>query len=190
MHEHQPHEFLTRVTRCADDSNLNYLCVHSIWNSGNQEQSELAKCFPEFPISECKLRKAKAPRLAPAGLRKFFSRLTLAELEAFARAGLAVLLALLHPRVAREKAIGLQNRTQVRVRFEQCASDSMTNRAGLTGRTATTDIHTHVELVRRFRPRERRRDHTAQRIGRKIVFKSAAIDSDLARAHSEAHARH
>jgi hypothetical protein len=53
MDEHQPHEFLARVTRCADDSNFDCL-VHfqlRIWNSGNQEANQRANFFnSEFPF--------------------------------------------------------------------------------------------------------------------------------------------
>jgi hypothetical protein len=51
-----------------------------------------------------------------SGFCKIPVRLTFAELETFASAGLAVLFALLHARIARQQPFRLQRRPQVRVR--------------------------------------------------------------------------
>ena len=64
------------------------------------------------------LRKKKPRRLA-SGVRKIvLLKLTFRELEAFACAGLAVLLALLHTRVACEEAVGFEHRAKVGIYFE------------------------------------------------------------------------
>src|SRR2546426_786885 len=58
----------------------------------------------------------------------------LAVLEPFARARLAVFLALFHARIARQQPFGLQRRPQVGVHRQQCPRDTVPHGAGLTGR--------------------------------------------------------
>src|ERR1700733_6563934 len=57
--------------------------------------------------------------------------LPLAELEAPTRAFLSVLLALLHARIARQKTILAQRRTQLRIQLRERSSNAHTHRSGL-----------------------------------------------------------
>src|SRR5262249_23923858 len=75
--------------------------------------------------------------------------LTLRELEALARPRLSVLLALLHARVAREKAFLAQRPPQRLVEPDERARDSELDRAGLAGET--TARGGHVDVVARGR---------------------------------------
>src|SRR5215470_20054691 len=65
------------------------------------------------------------------------SRLPLRELEAAARFGAAVFLALHHARIAREKAAALEHATQFRLVPHQCLGEAVAHGAGLTGQAAT-----------------------------------------------------
>src|SRR5580765_5074583 len=69
----------------------------------------------------------------PGGLE---SVLPLRELEALAGAGLSVLLALLHPRVAGEEAFLAQRGAQRLVDLDEGAGDAEANRAGLARQPA------------------------------------------------------
>src|SRR5665213_751811 len=77
-------------------------------------------------------------------------RLTLAILEAFARAGLAVFLAFPHAGVARQQAGGLQGRTQRRVYVQQRPRYSVADGASLAGWPAAFDAHADVVLADAF----------------------------------------
>src|SRR5258708_3597503 len=66
-----------------------------------------------------------------SNLRLEISNLSFRELESLARALLAVLLAFLDPRIARDQACVFQGRPQVAVVLNQSARNSVTNRTGL-----------------------------------------------------------
>src|SRR5271165_1194363 len=63
------------------------------------------------------------------------SRLALRELEAAAGLGLAVLLALDDTAVARQEALGLQQRAQARLEIGQRLGDAVADGTGLAGET-------------------------------------------------------
>src|SRR3954462_2127694 len=83
------------------------------------------------------------------------SGLALGELEPGAGALLSVLLALLHARIAREEAGLLQPLAKLGGVDLQGAGDAMANPSSLAARTATVHRHHDVELVVRFRQRQR-----------------------------------
>src|SRR5687767_13431711 len=70
--------------------------------------------------------------------------LTLAELEALARLGLSVLLALDHPRIAGQQTLGLERRPEPLVGGDQRARDAQLDGTRLTGEPAATDVHVDV----------------------------------------------
>src|SRR5712692_7676927 len=74
------------------------------------------------------------PRRSPAGTETF--SLALAVLEALARALLPVLLALFHPRVARQETVLTQARAQLGVHDLQRAAKPHAHRVGLPGNSA------------------------------------------------------
>ncbi len=115
-------------------------------------------------------------------------RLTFRVLEAFARARLAVLLALLHARIAREQALGFQRRPQRRVKFDQRAGDAVPHGAGLavgpppetlTRTSNFSAVPVTVSGCVAIAP---------QGFQGEIIFKRPAVDGDFAGAGSEAHA--
>src|SRR3954447_12160152 len=112
------------------------------------------KCTPASSSSFIAI--AAKLSLLTAGLTACAARLTFAELEAFARAGHAVLLALLGPRVARQEPFVLQRLAQFEVVGHQRARDTEAHRAGLTGDAAAGDRRQHVELVDGFGQHHRR----------------------------------
>src|SRR5260370_35216148 len=120
---------------------------------------------------------------------KFQIDLSLRELESFARALLAVLLAFLDPRIARDQACVFQGRPQVAVVLNQSARNSVTNRAGLTRRSAAGHIDEHIELGRRLSQLHRLTNNHPQRLVRKINIKRSAIDLNVARAGSQIDSR-
>ena len=70
-------------------------------------------------------------------------RSTFRELEAFARAGLAVFFAFAFARVAGQQTLGLEGGAQIRVKFEERAGNAMADRAGLAvGAAAATFTRT------------------------------------------------
>src|SRR6185436_14683913 len=81
--------------------------------------------------------------------RQINLRLTFRELEAFARSRLTIFLALLHSRVAPQKAQLLQNRPQVCVELNQRPGYAVLDRASLTMHTAAFNKNDHVELAER-----------------------------------------
>src|SRR2546421_9405900 len=111
------------------------------------------------------------------------------ELEALARALLAVLLALLDARVACDEARLLQGGPEVGVKFHQRARDAVAHRAGLPGGAAARDVDEDVELRRRLGQLQRLAYDHAQRFVRKILIKRLASDLNLARAGAQIDAR-
>src|ERR1700677_2644984 len=75
------------------------------------------------------------------------SLLALAELEAAARLGTAILLALHRARIAGEEAARFQGRAQIRLVIHQGARNAVTHRASLAGKTAAIDRDDDIELA-------------------------------------------
>src|SRR5579859_3872648 len=82
-------------------------------------------------------------------------QLSLRELEPLTSALLAVFLAFVRARVARQQAQLLQLRTEFDIELEQCAGNAQTRRAGLTGRSAAIRQNQDVELVGQFGRQQR-----------------------------------
>ena len=81
--------------------------------------------------------------------------LTFGELEPLARALLPVLLPLMLPRIAGQKAELLQLRPQFHIEFHQGSGDAQTDRARLTGDAAAGREDQQVELVGGLSGRQR-----------------------------------
>src|SRR5258708_17882105 len=82
-------------------------------------------------------------------------RLPLAVLEAFARARLAVLLALSHAGIARKQALRLERRAKVGIHRKQRAGQAVADGAGLAGWPAPRDADASVVFVRRASDNQR-----------------------------------
>src|SRR5690606_15076515 len=109
----------------------------------------------------------------------------LAELEASARGLLAVLLALLLARVARDVPGGLQLGPQVAVGLHQRARDAVADRTGLRGDATTDDRRVHVVLVEQRDLFERLTDDHARGRTREVILIVAIVDRELALAGSD-----
>src|SRR3954468_7626066 len=117
-----------------------------------------------------------APSAKPEAGGWKHSVLTLAELEPLARSLLAVLLALFDPRVARQESSLLEPLPQFDVVLDQRPRDPESQRACLPGNAAAFDRGEHIELIGRFRHRQRLFDLGAQRFGRKRLFDRFPVD--------------
>src|SRR5687768_1381485 len=115
--------------------------------------------------------------------------LALGELEARPGALLAVLLALLHARVAREEAGLLETLAQLEVVDLQRTGDPVTDCAGLAARAAAVHRDDDVELVDRLRQRERLLDDHLEHFVAEVIVESAAVDRDRTRSRTNVHAR-
>src|SRR5581483_6506394 len=110
-------------------------------------------------------------------------KLPLRELEAAARLGPAVLLALDDARVAGEEAAALEHAAQIRLVPHQCFGKAVANRTGLAGEAAAGHRAADVILALPIGSDERLLNQHAQHRPRKISFHRAAVDLDLAAAH-------
>src|SRR5580704_8383256 len=107
-------------------------------------------------------------------------RLTLRELESLAGAFLPVLLTLMLTRIAREHAQLLQFPAQLRVELDQCASNTQLGGSGLPVGAAAGCGDPNIELIGRFGGQKRLPHDRSRRLAGEVVFKSAAVDRDLA----------
>src|SRR5262245_5232889 len=124
----------------------------------------------------------KTPPDSTSGAARFPVQLPLAVLEAFARARLAVLLALFHARIARQQPFRPQSRSQIRIHGEQRARQSMTNGSGLSRRPSARYGDLCVELVGVARRGQRLGRDAPQRLHWKVVLERTTINNDLAGA--------
>src|SRR5687767_9979335 len=130
------------------------------------------------------------PKCTPASDRRELETLPLAELEPGPRAALAVLLAFLHPRVARQKALFLELLAELRVVVGQRPRDPVANRPGLSRSSASPNPDVDVELLRRLDREERLLDDHLQDVVGKVVVEAPRVDRDRSGAGDAANARH
>src|SRR5215212_1751263 len=126
---------------------------------------------------------------SPIYHRPFTNALAFRELEPLARALLAVLLALLGPRVARDEARVLQGGAQVCVELHERARDAVAHRARLTRRAAARDVDDDVELARGVGQGQRLAYDHAQRLVGEVLVEGLAVNLDFARAGPKVDAR-
>src|SRR5689334_5353244 len=108
--------------------------------------------------------------------------LALRELEAAARTGAAVLLALDHAAVAGQEAVGLHRTPQRRLELRQRLGDAVAHRARLARQAAAGDGSDHVELAVALADVERLLDDHLLGRTREVDLLVAAVDRDLAGA--------
>src|ERR1700730_17100041 len=111
------------------------------------------------------------------------TKLPLRELEASARFGLAVFLALDHARVAGDEAAALENGAQLGFVADQRLGYAVAHRAGLTRKSAARHRADYVILSLAVGGDQRLLDQHAQHRPGKIDFHRAFVDEDLAGAH-------
>ena len=90
--------------------------------------------------------------------------------------------------IARQKAGLLQRAAQLGVEFDECAGDTKTNGACLTGGSAAVGQHQHIKAILHLDRTEGLLNRDPARFGREIVLKFAAIDGDLSRSRPQEHA--
>src|SRR5690349_4452278 len=108
--------------------------------------------------------------------------LTLGILEALAGARLAVLLALLLPRVPREEAGALERRTTLGIRRAQRARDAVPHRLCLRAVPTTSHRGAHVVLVEQLQQLERLAHHHLVRLANEVLVRRPSVHRDLAGA--------
>src|SRR5580704_8155650 len=116
------------------------------------------------------------------------SDLALGELEALAGALLPVLLALFHARIARKKTVGAQGGAQLRIVLGDGAREAHANGSGLTANAAAVHGAHDVDLIGEAGELQRLGGVMFPSMIRKILFRSAAIDGELAAAGAEKNA--
>src|SRR6478609_5431303 len=121
----------------------------------------------------------------PSWVPKLADESALRELEALARLGAAVLLALDHAAVAGQEAGGLDRGAQRRLELRQRLADAVLDRTGLAREAAAGDGAHDVVLAYAIGDPERLVDDQAQRRTREEHFLVAAVDGDLAGAGLE-----
>src|SRR5689334_22892760 len=136
----------------------------------------LARTSAKSEIKVARCCKQKTPLDSTSGARKSCSGLTLGELVAFARARLAVLLALLHARIARQQAVALERGAQVGVRHEQGAGDAVPHGAGLAGGSTAGHIHPRIKLTGRLGDGERLGDNATENLRGEVILQCAAVN--------------
>src|SRR5581483_7849342 len=101
----------------------------------------------------------------------------------------ARLLALLHTRISGEQPVLPQHCAVLLVDLQQCAGDSMTDRAGLAGHTAAVHRGNHVEGTDGVGHAERAADGELQQRTRVPLLGRLAIDDDVANTRLEDNSR-
>jgi len=133
-------------------------------------------------------QKKPHPLLDAAFCSETVRRLTLGELEALAGAWLTSLFPFLHAWVTCEEAKWLDQLAVLWVHLGKGAGDRVTDGNSLCVGATTLDDDVHIELVRQGCSLERSEDGVLQLDCRKIFFKRAAVDEDLASAFGQPHA--
>src|SRR3954454_25012310 len=110
----------------------------------------------------------------PADLSR--GELALAELGRLARLVQSGLLALDLTRIAREEALALERHPQLGIGLDECACDSVTNSAGLTGQPAPVDADAEIVLALDSRDLQRRRRDRAPDVAGEVLVEGAAVD--------------
>lgn len=101
---------------------------------------------------------------------------TLGELEAGAGTGTTGLFAFLHPRIAGEEALGLDQLAVLGVEKGERAGDRMADRDGLRVLATAFDDGFHVELVDHVQGLERRDDGVLEVDRREVILEGNAVD--------------
>src|SRR6476469_8252570 len=144
-------------------------------------------------------RRVWCPKWTPASSSSFIvtstkefsllGLLALAELETGAGALLAVLLAFLLARIARQEPGRLEAVAQLAVELEQSARDAVPDRAGLARAAAARHRDTDVEPLHRLRQLQRLLDDHLQHFVGEVAVERTAVDLEVPRARAQVHAR-
>src|SRR5580700_1900323 len=100
-----------------------------------------------------------------------------------------VLLALFLSRIAGEQPRRLEDRAQLWIRGDQCASDSVAHSTGLPGDAATEHLDRDLVASGRVGDAQRLRDHGLEVTASEILARWTVVDDDDTVAGDDAHAR-
>ena len=115
-------------------------------------------------------------------------RLSLAELRCATSGFEAVLLTLLHTRIAGQEAFLLQSSTVLLVLLQQSAAQAVADSASLTGNTAAGNADDDIVLALQAQQDQRRTDDQLQGLQTEVVVDITIVDGDLAGAGVNANA--
>ena len=128
---------------------------------------------------------------AVSGVLNVLIRLALAELGSATGSLEAVLLTLLHTRIAGQETGGLEGGTVLGVDLQQSAGNAVTDSAGLAGHTAAGDGGLDVHLAQGIGGGQRLTHDELQGLQAKVIVDVPAVDGDSAGAvGEEMHAGH
>jgi hypothetical protein len=116
-------------------------------------------------------------------------RLALGELEALARALLAVLLAFLHTGIARQETVGAQRRAKLRVEAADGAGESHANCSGLTTNAAALGGANDIDLIGQAGELQRLDSVMLPSVIGEISIDGATVDGEFSRARAKKNAR-
>jgi len=114
-------------------------------------------------------------------------QLAFGELEPLTSALLTVLLALVTARIASEEARLLEALAQLTVELDQGASDSKTDRIGLTRDSTTMGEDQNIELVGHLRDEQGLTHRDTPGFGREILLEGTSVDRNVALSGPEEH---
>jgi len=113
------------------------------------------------------------------------SDLALGELEALAGAGLAGLLALFFARIAHQVAGLLEGGAQLGIELLEGAGDTVSNRTGLAGDAAASDVGGDIDLILHLDGEEGDVSLLGEVLVGEVVVERAAVGDQLARAFGD-----
>ena len=134
------------------------------------------------------IEKARKMAYFRAFLALLSCRLSLAELRCATCSLEAVLLTLLHTRIAGQEASLLQNRTILIALLQQGAGQAVADSASLAGNTAARNADDDIVLALQAQQDQRRTDDQLQGLQTEVVVDITIVDGDLAGAGVNANA--
>ena len=134
------------------------------------------------------IEKARKMAYFRAFLALLSCRLSLAELRCATCSLEAVLLALLHTRIAGQEACLLQSSAVLIALLQQGAAQAVADSASLAGNTAAGNADDDVILALEAQQDQRRADDQLQGLQTEVVVDVTVVDGDLASALVDAHA--
>src|SRR6267154_914524 len=161
----------------------------------------LARLFPKSKLprtASCRLLAGRdlvpifigAELFASPSSHQSTKRLALCELESLSRALLPVLLPFLHARVACQKSVGAQSRSQLRIEARNGARQSHAHRSSLAAYSAAVRRNHHVHLIGQAGELQRLNRVMFPREVREIHIHRPLIDRELAASRAQKHTRH
>src|SRR5699024_2973800 len=148
-----------------------------------QKPPNFSKCAKPYQAE-----KARKDTSFRAFWKTFWEKSALGELRSATGSLEAVLLALLHARIAGQVAGLLQDGAVLLVLLQHGAADAVADGAGLAGNAAAGHADHHVELILDAQQDQRSADDQLQGLQAEVVVQITVVDGDLAGAGVHANA--